>query len=182
MNNSEENPPGYDELFADEDNSQNRNQKAKFEPNKSGAAENEFESMFANNVAESNNRLGGGRQRVMSVDQQLKSEHKFPSQILKEARDTREYVHSGKRRGTELREKVGSAQRNSVAQNIAMFETLSRGGDSDQGFKTKLKNKNKVSISYETTSFFSKQVKQILKILEVVMEAKVREENQSKTW
>jgi hypothetical protein len=30
-----------------------------------------------------------------------------------------------------------------VAQNIAMFETLSRGADSDQGFKTKLKNQNK---------------------------------------
>ena len=68
MNNSEEDPPGYDALFAEEDSSQNRNQKAKFEPNKSGTAENEFESMFANNVAESNNPLRGGRQRVMSVD------------------------------------------------------------------------------------------------------------------
>ena len=108
MNNSEEDPPGYDALFADEDDSQNRNQKAKFVPNITVTADNEFESMFANNVAESNNPLKSGRQRVMSVDQQLKSEHKFPSQILKEARDTREYVHSGKRRGTELREKVGS--------------------------------------------------------------------------
>ena len=80
----------------------------------------------------------------MSQDQHLKQEHKFPSQLLKEARDTREYVYSGKRRGTERKEAVGSQQRNSVAQNIAMFESLSKGGDSDAGLKNKLKNQNKV--------------------------------------
>ena len=69
-----------------------------------------------------------------------------------------------------------------MAQNIAMFETLSRGGDSDQGFKAKLKNQNKVSISYEMILFFSKQAKLILKTLVVVWEAKVKEENLSKTW
>ena len=40
-----------------------------------------------------------------------------------------------------------------------MSETLNRDGDSDQGFKTKLKNQNKVNISYEMILFFSKQAK-----------------------
>lgn len=88
--------------------------------------------------------MRSGRQRVMSHDQHLRPEPKFPSQVLQEARDTREYIYSGKRRGTERKEAVGSQQRNSVAQNIAMFESLSRGGDSDAGFKSKLKNQNKV--------------------------------------